>query len=52
MPHLLWQGPTFYNGHLRGPLTFTPVSERLKVKLTLPVFKNQEIEPKFLAREA
>ena len=24
---LLWQGPTVYNGHLRGPVTLTPVAE-------------------------
>ena len=24
VPHLLWHGPTLYNGHLRGPVTLTP----------------------------
>ena len=32
MPHLLQQGPTVYNGHLRGPVTLTPVAERLAVE--------------------
>ena len=27
VPHLLWQGPTLYNGHLRGRVTLTPVAE-------------------------
>ena len=26
VPHLLWHGPTLYNGHLRGPVTLTPVA--------------------------
>ena len=38
MPHPLRYGPTVYNGHLRGPLTLTPVAERLAVKLSLHVF--------------
>ena len=37
MPHQLWNGPTFYNGHLRGPVTITPVAKRLAVEMTLPV---------------
>ena len=37
VPHLLWHGPTLYNGHLWGSLTLTPVAERLAVKLSLPV---------------
>ena len=24
--HLLWHGPTFYNGHFRGPVTLTTVA--------------------------
>ena len=31
MPHPLRHGPTVYNGHLRGPLTLTPVAERLAI---------------------
>ena len=31
-------GPTVYNGHLGGPVTFAPVAERLEVELSLPVF--------------
>ena len=27
MPHQLRHGPTLYNGHLRGPVTLTPVAE-------------------------
>ena len=26
LPHLLWQGPTLYNGHLQAPVTLTPWS--------------------------
>ena len=37
VPHPLQHGPTVYNGHLRGPVTLTPVAERLAVKLSLPV---------------
>ena len=35
--HLLWHGPSVYNGHLRGPVTPTPNAERLAVELSLPV---------------
>ena len=35
VPHLLWHGPTLY--HLRGPVTLTPVAQRLSVELSLPV---------------
>ena len=27
-----------YNGHLRGPVTLTPIAERLAVELSLPVY--------------
>ena len=27
-----------YNGHLRGPVTLTPIVERVAVELTLSVF--------------
>ena len=30
-------GHPLNNGHLRGPVTLTPVAERLAVKLSLPV---------------
>ena len=33
VPHQLWHGPVLYNGHLRGPVTFTPVAERLAGEL-------------------
>ena len=29
VPRLLWHGTSVYNGHLWGPLTLTPVAERL-----------------------
>ena len=35
--HLLWYGASFYNGHLRGPVTLTPIAERLPVELSLLV---------------
>ena len=35
--HLLWHGPTVYNGHLRGPLTLTPIAKRWAEELVLPV---------------
>ena len=38
VPHLLWHGASLYNGHLWGPVTLTPIAERLAVELTLPVF--------------
>ena len=38
VPHLLWNGLTLYNGHLRGPVTLTPIPVRLTVVLSLPVF--------------
>ena len=31
----------FYDGHLRGPVTLTPVAERLAKELSLPVFTTQ-----------
>ena len=34
--HLLWNTTSVDNGHLRGPLTLTPVAERLAVELSLP----------------
>ena len=39
MPHLLWHGSTFYNGHIWGPVTLTPIVELLVVEMSLPVFK-------------
>ena len=38
MPHLLWHGVSVYIGHLRRPVTFTPIAERLALKLSLPVW--------------
>ena len=41
VPHLLRHWPTFYNGHLRGPVTLAPVTERLAVELSLPFLTTQ-----------
>ena len=38
VPHLLRHGASIYNGHLRGPVTLTPISKRLAVELLLPCF--------------
>ena len=35
VPNLQWHGASVYNGHLRGPVTLTPVAERLAVELSL-----------------
>ena len=32
--HLLWHGSSIFNGHLRGPVTISPVAERLAVELS------------------
>ena len=37
VPYLLLHGPTVYNGHIRGPVTTTSVSDRLAVELSLPL---------------
>ena len=39
--HLLWYGASVYYDHLRGPVTLTPIAERLEVLLSLPVFTTQ-----------
>ena len=36
VPNLLWHGASVYNGHLRVPVTLTPIAERLPVELSLP----------------
>ena len=33
VPHLLWNGASVYNGHLRWPVILTPIVERLAVEL-------------------
>ena len=38
VPHLLRHRASVYNGHLRGPLTLTPIAERLAVDLSLICF--------------
>ena len=38
VPHLLWHGTSVYNSHLRGPVTLSPITERLAVELSLSVF--------------
>ena len=37
VPHSLWHGTSIHNCHLRWPLTFAPIAERLAVELWLPV---------------
>ena len=37
LPHLLWRQVSVYNGHLRGPVTLTPIAERMAVELSLLV---------------
>ena len=39
--HQLCYGASFNNGHLRGPVTLTPIAERLAVELSLPIFKTK-----------
>ena len=41
VPHLLWHKTSVYNGHLRGPVTLTPVAERLAVESSLPVLTTE-----------
>ena len=41
--HLLWHGPTLYNRQLRGPVTLTPVAERLAEELSLPVLRLRSV---------
>ena len=35
---------TRFNGHLQGPLTPTPIAERLALKLSLPLFSSPELK--------
>ena len=35
---LTCHGASVYNGYLRGPVTLTPIAERLAVELSLPLF--------------
>ena len=37
--YLLWYGASIKNGDFRGPMTLTPIGERLALELSLPVFK-------------
>ena len=41
LPHPLWHGASVYNGHFRGPVTLTPIAERIAVELSLPVLTNK-----------
>ena len=52
VPHLLRHGPAHQHSHLRGPLTLTPVAERLELELLLPVLSRLGIEPRTPALEA
>ena len=38
VPHLLEHGASICNGHLRGPVTLTPIAECIPEELALPVF--------------
>ena len=40
VPHILWHGRFVFNGHLPGPVTLTPNTERLAVELSPPVYNN------------
>ena len=39
---VLWHGASVYNGHLREPVTLTPIAESLAVELSLPVFARRK----------
>ena len=44
VPHLLYcdrEHLAVNNGHLRGPVTLTPIAERLAVELSLHVFTTE-----------
>ena len=43
VPHQLWHRVSLYNGHLRRPVTLTPVAERLTVELSLPLFRLRSV---------
>ena len=43
VPHLFWHGTFVYNVRLRGPVTLTPISERLAAELSLPVFTTSSV---------
>ena len=38
LPRLLWHVVSVYIGHLREPVTLTPIAERLSLELSLSVF--------------
>ena len=39
--HILWNWASANSGHLREPVTLTPIAERLALELVLPVFTTQ-----------
>ena len=41
--HLLRYGASVYIGHLWGPVTFTPVAERLALELSLPFLQLRSV---------
>ena len=43
VPHLLWYGTSVYNCRHRGPVTLTPIAERLAAELLLPVFTTSSV---------
>ena len=45
LPHLMWHGPSVYNGHIQGPVTLTPIAERLAVELSLLFLQLKSVEP-------
>ena len=46
VPHLLWHVASIYNGHIRGPVTLTPIAERLVVELSLLVCRGLDSNTK------
>ena len=50
VPHLLWHGASVYYGYLRGPVTLISFADRLKVELSLPVFRLWFEHPTFRLR--
>ena len=39
VPHLVWHGASVYKGHIRGPVTLTPIAERLAMMMSLPFLR-------------
>ena len=43
MPHLLIREASVYNGHLWGPVTLTPIAERLAVDCHYPFLRLRSV---------